>query len=187
MYEQKEREMTLSPSEGTSPAPTRRSNALTPPEFGSSKKSDMADFEEEDGGSDKINVQQHAAEVKERENALLVVDDDDELEEEGVGVAARMMLDWDLDGTKPTVRWGGTCKHCTEAIHWIIVFCSVWADDFIIIFPSFLFSFFFGKWRRISTSTSENEGHTVPKRLVIKNCLAWFILFYFEKVDKLAI
>lgn len=71
--------MTLSPSEGTCPEPTWRSKALTPPEFGSSKKSDMADLEEkEGGGSDKINVQQHAAEVKETDKALLVVVDDDD-------------------------------------------------------------------------------------------------------------
>lgn len=48
--------MTWSPSEGTSPEPTRRSKALTPPELGSSKNSDMADFEEEELANDKINA-----------------------------------------------------------------------------------------------------------------------------------
>ncbi|KAF3452801.1 hypothetical protein FNV43_RR03234 [Rhamnella rubrinervis] len=86
--------MTWSPSEGTSPEPTRRSKALTPPELGSSKNSYMADFEEEEGANDKIN-----AEVIQRDNALLVVDDDDDEddEEEEVeqeeDVEARMILD----------------------------------------------------------------------------------------------
>ena len=98
--------MTWSPSEGTSPEPTRRSKALTPPELGSSKNSDMADFEEEELANDKINAQ-----VIERDNALLVVDDDDEddeeeqeQEQEGDAVA-RTILDGNLGVTKRTVRW----------------------------------------------------------------------------------
>lgn len=61
---------TWSPSEGSSPEPTRRSKTLRPPEFGSSKKSAE---EEGGGGSEKMNAAEKVVEMSDRDNKGLLV------------------------------------------------------------------------------------------------------------------
>lgn len=72
---------TWSPSEGTSPEPTRSSKALTPPELGSSEKSAIGRFEEgkgkgeedeDGGGSEKIKAEK-VVETRDRDKGLLVI------------------------------------------------------------------------------------------------------------------
>lgn len=98
---EKSEKMTWSPLEGGSPEPRRRSKALTPPEFGSSEKSDMA-AEYEEGACIDSSEQQHAAEMNERDKAFLLVVDEDAngVEDEEEGVAGMVSDEDDLRGTK---------------------------------------------------------------------------------------
>lgn len=74
---------TWSPFAGTSPEPTRRSNALTPPELGSSKNSEMGNLEEMGeeeeggGGSEKMNAEK-VVEMSDRDKDLLGIVEDAE-------------------------------------------------------------------------------------------------------------
>lgn len=78
-------ENTWSPSSGTGPEPMRRSKALTPPEFGRSKKS-VIEVAEEAAGHEKVGIENSAVdkEMIDNERALLVGEGGDgEVEEIG--------------------------------------------------------------------------------------------------------
>lgn len=99
-----ERKITWSPSEGTSPVPTRRSKALTPPELGSSKNSAAADFE------GVVTVKPNVVEIKAVDKtSLLVRLDDDEVAEVMLG------------RTERTVEWSGGREHRSAAEYWSII------------------------------------------------------------------
>lgn len=55
---------TRSPLAGTSPEPSSKSKTLTPPEFGSSKKSDTGNFEEEEDDKDDADEGGGSEEIK---------------------------------------------------------------------------------------------------------------------------
>lgn len=102
---ERERVLTWSPSRGTSPEPKRTSKTLTPPEFGSSRKSDMADLEdEEEAGGEKIRVEKVVEKRHRDRAALLLVTEEDEAGEE-------------VGGTNRRIGWWETRGHCTAAEH----------------------------------------------------------------------
>lgn len=91
--------------EGTSPVPTRRSKALTPPELGSIKNSAAAEFEGVD------TVKPNVVEIKAVDKTTLLVKlDGDEVAEVMLG------------RTERTVEWSGAKEHPNAAEYWSIIF-----------------------------------------------------------------
>ena len=111
MIRERARALTRSPSRGISPEPKRTSNTFTPPEFGSSRNSDIVDLEEEEeAGGEKISVEK-VAEKRERDRAalLLVTEEDEDV--------AETLFEGDIGGTNRRIGWWETRGDCTAAEH----------------------------------------------------------------------